>query len=81
MKLLMILGAMVGFLTGIILGLVHQAEWPALLWRSSLAALAVGGLLRWWGKVWLNGLRQSNQERMAALAAQRKEKAAASKKQ
>lgn len=81
MKLLMIIGAMIGFLTGVTLGLVHQAEWPAILWRASLAALAVGVLMRWWGRAWLRGLRQANYERAVALAAQRKEtKTAATKK-
>lgn len=73
MKPLLLLGAVIGFLTGIILGLLNQSSWPSILWRSALAALAIGVLFRWWGRCWSQNLRSSQQERFAALMAQRKE--------
>jgi len=72
---------LVGFLTGTILGLLNQSGWPSILWRSTLAALAVGVLFRWWGRCWTQSLRVAQQERFTALLAQRKEtKQAAAKK-
>jgi hypothetical protein len=73
MKPLLLLGAVIGFLTGIVLGLLNQSSWPSILWRSALAALAIGVLFRWWGRCWSQSLRTSQQERFAALMAQRKE--------
>ncbi len=73
MKPLLLLGALIGFLTGIVLGLLNQSGWPSILWRSTLAALAVGVLFRWWGKCWTQNLRVAQRERHAALMAQRKE--------
>lgn len=62
-----------GFLTGIVLGLVNQSTWPSILWRSALAALVFGVLLRWWGHCWTQCLRTAQQERLAVLMAERKE--------
>ncbi len=59
MKALMILGAIVGFLIGAGFGLAGSSPWPATLWRACAAALAAAVLLRWWGGVWLHGLRDS----------------------
>ena len=73
MKPLLLLGALIGFLTGIVLGLLNQSGWPSILWRSTFAALAVGVLFRWWGRCWTQSLRVAQQERFATLLAQRKE--------
>jgi hypothetical protein len=59
MKALMILGAIVGFLIGIGFALAASSSWPAALWRSCAAALVAAILVRWWGRVWLRGLRDS----------------------
>jgi len=59
MKKLMIMGGLIGFLIGVSLGLVKGVTWPALLLRASVAALAAGLLLRWWGRLWIRGLHES----------------------
>ena len=58
MRKFMIAGGGVGFLLGLISGLAQGALWPSVLWRSSLAALAAGLLLRWWGGIWLRSCYQ-----------------------
>ncbi len=63
MKSLMILGSIIGFLIGAAFALGTQSSWPTSLWRASVAALAGGILIRWWGKMWMNGLRDSLQQR------------------
>ena len=73
MKPLMLLGALIGFLSGIVLGLVRHGDWSDVLWRSMLAALVLGLLLRWWGRRWVQCVREAQQERLAALMAQPKD--------
>jgi len=63
MKSLMILGALAGFLIGSGFGLAGQATWPAALWRACAGALIAAILVRWWGRVWLQGLRDATHQR------------------
>lgn len=73
LKPLLVLGAFLGFLSGVLLGLLNHSDWPAILWRASAAALVLGVLLRWWGRCWADCLRVAQQERFAVLMAQRQE--------
>lgn len=70
MKLIMVLGGVMGFGIGATFSWAQGSSWPALVWRSALAALLGGILLRWWGRLWLTSLRDSLQERQAALKKQ-----------
>jgi hypothetical protein len=63
MKRLMILGGLLGFLIGLGFGSAQQSAWPAVMWRASAAALASGILLRWWGRVWIQGLEEVRRQR------------------
>jgi hypothetical protein len=67
MKKLMIMGALIGFSSGLILGALQGATWPDMLWRASVACFVTSYLFRWWGRVWLQALRQAQQERLALL--------------
>jgi hypothetical protein len=66
MKLMMILGGLVGFAIGVALGIAQQSAWPTVLWRASAASLLAGLLMRWWGKLWIHSLEQSRRERRRA---------------
>jgi hypothetical protein len=66
MKLLMVVGGGLGFVIGLGFGLAQQTQWPTVVWRSSLAALAAGLLLRWWGALWVRCLYEVRRERQAA---------------
>ena len=70
MKLLMIIGGLMGFLIGLLFGLAQHSQWPTVVWRSSVAALAAGMLMRWWGRIWAENLRQVYRERQAASEAE-----------
>jgi hypothetical protein len=59
MKSLMILGAIVGFLIGSGFGLAGKSPWPTTLWHACVAALLAAVLARWWGRVWISGLRDA----------------------
>jgi hypothetical protein len=69
MKKLMIMGSLGGFLAGITAGVAQGSSWSSILWRASVTAVAAGFLLRWWGQVWMNGLAEAHQEKLAAAEA------------
>lgn len=69
MKSLMILGGLLGFGIGVSIGLLQHSDWPAILWRSAVVAYGTGWLMRWWGQVWLQGLKEVGEERLAAARA------------
>ena len=74
MKQLMILGGLAGFLIGLGFGWLNQSPWPSVLWRALVVTYLAALLMRWWGQVWVQGLRQSQQA--ATTAAERAEAAA-----
>ena len=70
MKLIMVFGGVIGFAIGVSFSWAQGSSWPSLLWRSAMAALISGILLRWWGRLWLKCLRDSYLERQAVLKKQ-----------
>lgn len=70
MKLIMVFGGVIGFGIGMTFSLAQGSSWPVVLWRSAMAALVFGILLRWWGRLWLKCLQKSYLERQAALKKQ-----------
>ena len=73
MKMLMLIGAMLGFSLGIALGLTGRTEWPTMLWHACAAAAVLGWLMRWWGRVWNRELRSSLEQRRALETAARQQ--------
>ena len=59
----MILGSIVGFLIGTGFALAADSSWPTSLWRACATALAAAVLTRWWGRVWIQSLRDSLHQR------------------
>jgi hypothetical protein len=66
MKKMMIMGGIVGFGLGLVTGLVKDISWPALFLRACVSALLAGLLFRWWGRVWIGGLKDSLNQAAAA---------------
>lgn len=77
MKLLMILGACVGFGIGVAFSWASESGWPSVLWRASLTAYFAGLLTRWWGRMWVKCLREVLLERQAAAIRAEEQQAAA----
>lgn len=69
MKILMLLGGLLGFLIGAGFGLAQNSPWPDALWRASITAFIGGMMFRWWGRRWLECLVQVQQEKLATPAA------------
>jgi hypothetical protein len=68
MKLLMLTGAFLGFGIGVGFSWAQRSAWPDVLWRAGVAAYLGGLLLRWWGRLWMKGLREVCEARMAEAA-------------
>jgi hypothetical protein len=66
MKLIMVLGGLIGFGIGLGFNWAQGSAWPAAVWRSAITALLGGVLLRWWGRLWIQCLRDSHREKQAA---------------
>jgi hypothetical protein len=66
MKSFMILGAIVGFLIGAGFSLLENCPWPTALWRAGIGALAAAVLVRWWSRIWLQGLQSAIEQRRHA---------------
>ena len=65
MRSLLLLGAIIGFIIGLLFGLADNGVWPSALWRASSAALVAAILMRWWGRVWVRALREAAERRLA----------------
>ena len=63
---MMSMGGFLGFGIGVGVGLMKEVAWPALFLRACVAALLAGLLFRWWGRVWLSGLKDSHLQAAAA---------------
>jgi hypothetical protein len=71
MKLLLLIGGLLGFLIGFIFSWAESSSWPSCLWHACLAAYVTGLLMRWWGNAWMRHLQQSLQDQQSlAMAAQ-----------
>jgi hypothetical protein len=68
MKLLMLTGAFLGFVIGAGFSWAETSAWPDVLWRAGVAAYVGGLLLRWWGRLWMKGLREVCEARIADAA-------------
>ena len=73
MKVLILTGTVIGFLLGIALGLAGRIDWPSAFLRAAAAAATLGLMMRWWGGVWISGLRESNEQRHVAEALERQQ--------
>ena len=62
MKLMLIIGGLMGFGIGVSFGLVHDKSLPSAIVHACIAAYVGGMLMRWWGRVWLRELRRSLEE-------------------
>lgn len=65
----MILGSLVGFVTGTGFGMASRSSWAETLWRACAAALIVAVLMRWWARIWANSLRDALKQRQSQPAA------------
>jgi hypothetical protein len=69
MKLLLLVGAMLGWSLGTALSYEKGNAWPTCFWHGCLAAYLTALLMRWWGRAWRKSLEQSLQEREQAQSA------------
>jgi hypothetical protein len=56
MKVLLLIGGLLGFGIGLIFSWAQESSWPSCIWHACLAAYAAGLMLRWWGRAWRKNL-------------------------
>lgn len=65
MKVLMLLGAVLGFGVGAGFSLIQKNPGATVIWHAAVAAYVAGLLLRWWGRSWEKCLRAALLEKQA----------------
>ena len=62
MKILELIGGIIGFGIGILFGWAFESPYPSILWKSCMAAYVSGWLMKWWGGLWANSLKKALQD-------------------
>ncbi|MGC8744138.1 MAG: hypothetical protein ACP5T0_09705 [Verrucomicrobiia bacterium] len=75
MKLMLMIGGLIGFGTGVMLGLAQSGSWQDIIWKSAVAAYIAGILMKWWGKIWVKCIKEA--ESLGASQKQEKQEATA----
>jgi hypothetical protein len=65
MKVLLLIGGMLGFSIGLLFSWAEDGSSSTCLWHACLAAYATAVLMRWWGDSWRRNLADSLRERQA----------------
>ena len=65
MKLLLLVGGLLGFSIGLIFSWDEESPGPACLWHACLAAYLTAILMRWWGNAWRKSLEAATRERLS----------------
>jgi hypothetical protein len=65
MKLLLIIGGLLGFTIGLLFSWAEESSGSTCLWHACLAAYLTAILMRWWGDAWRRNLREALLERQA----------------
>jgi hypothetical protein len=65
MKLLLLVGGLLGFSIGLLFSWAEESSGPACLWHACLAAYVTAMLMRWWGDAWRKSLQEALRERQS----------------
>jgi len=65
MKLLLLVGGLLGFSIGLLFSWAEESAGPSCLWHACLAAYLTAILMRWWGDAWRKSLAASMRERQS----------------
>jgi hypothetical protein len=67
MKILLLIGGLLGFSIGLLFSWAEASSGSACLWHACLAAYLTAILMRWWGQAWRKNLLEALRERQARL--------------
>jgi hypothetical protein len=67
MKLLLLVGGLLGFSIGLLFSWAEQSPGPTCLWHACLAAYLTANLMRWWGEAWRRSLEEAMRERQSKI--------------
>ena len=60
----MILGGLVGFVTGMGFGFAGHGDWISILCKACIAAYLTGLMMRWWARIWVRCLKDAFKEQL-----------------
>jgi hypothetical protein len=63
MKVLLLIGALLGFAIGFAFSWAEESTSATCLWHACLAAYVTSMLMRWWGTAWHKSLQEALRER------------------
>jgi hypothetical protein len=63
MKILVIIGGLLGFVSGFLLSWARENSGSTCLWHACLAAYATATLFRWWGSAWYKNFAEAIHEK------------------
>lgn len=66
MKLLLLIGGLLGFSIGLLFSWAEEGSGGLCLFHACLAAYITASLLRWWGIAWRKSLAEALHERQSA---------------
>ena len=72
-RIMVLLGAFVGFAVGIGFGLARQGDTKWIFLKACVAAYLAALLMRWWGRLWIKSIREMHQEKLAREESQTEE--------
>ena len=72
-RIMVLLGAFVGFVVGIGFGLARQGDTKWIFLKACVAAYLAALLMRWWGRLWIKSIREMHQEKLAREESQTEE--------
>ncbi len=65
MKILLLIGGLLGFSIGLLFSWAEESSGPACIWHACLAAYLTAILMRWWGNAWRRNLADALRERQS----------------
>jgi hypothetical protein len=65
MRLLLLIGGLLGFSIGLLFSWAEDSPGSACLWHACLAAYLTALLMRWWGAAWRRNLLDALRERQS----------------
>ena len=68
MKLLMLIGGLLGFSIGLLFSWAEESSGSTALWHACLAAYLSATLFRWWAGAWRKNLAEALRERQSKPA-------------
>jgi nitrate/nitrite transporter NarK len=69
MKILLLIGGLMGFCVGMFFSWAEESSGSSCLWHACLAAYLAAVMMRWWGEAWRKSLASAMREQQTRAQA------------